>query len=241
MLSRTSVGRTHPYTSIHRKQPTASLVSTKVLSSIIGQILMTSAFQFWAFFWARAQPWCVRYGVFGYEFFIIFAPHSGIHRQLRTPVLMNLRLTTMRIQSCSSYRRSSTFLSLQCSALDLLTGNRCGLIVSLSFTIVPTSHSLSFAGVLMFSIITLTMFSVLVLIAPPEPFARLLDIITIPIMARFTLLLAAAVNALLCDALERWSLLALVVSHISSYVGGRKKRSVRDGKLYSAVEGGMQW
>ena len=93
----------------------------------------------------------------------------------------------------------------------------------------------------MFSIITLTIFSVLVLIAPPEPLARLLDIMTIPIMARFTILLAAAVNALFCGALEHWSLLALVVSYISNYVGGRRKRSVRDGKLYSAVEGGMQW
>ena len=235
------MGRTHPYTSIHRKQPTASLVSTKVLSSIIGQIILTSAFQFWAFFWARAQPWCVKYGTFGCEFLTIFTLHSGIHRRLRTPVLMNLKLTTMRIQSCSSYRRSSTFLLLQCSALGLLTGNRCGLIVSLPFTIVPISHSPSFTGVLMFSIITLTIFSVLVLIAPPEPLARLLDIMTIPIMARFTILLAAAVNALFCGALEHWSLLALVVSYISNYVGGRRKRSVRDGKLYSAVEGGMQW
>ncbi|KAF9519133.1 hypothetical protein BS47DRAFT_1375107 [Hydnum rufescens UP504] len=52
-----TMGRTLPYNRIHPQPPTASLVSPQVLSSIIGQIILTSAFQFWAFFWARSQPW----------------------------------------------------------------------------------------------------------------------------------------------------------------------------------------
>jgi len=44
---------------IHPKRPTASLVSRNVLASIIGQIVITSAAQFWAFFWVRDQPWYV--------------------------------------------------------------------------------------------------------------------------------------------------------------------------------------
>ena len=51
------VGRTLPYPMIHPKRPTASLVSRNVLASIIGQIVITSAAQFWAFFWVRDQPW----------------------------------------------------------------------------------------------------------------------------------------------------------------------------------------
>jgi cation-transporting ATPase 13A2 len=51
------VGRTLPFPELHAKRPTASLVSTKVLASIIGQIIITSAVQFWAFFWIRAQAW----------------------------------------------------------------------------------------------------------------------------------------------------------------------------------------
>jgi cation-transporting ATPase 13A3/4/5 len=51
------VGRTLPYPRIHPKQPTASLVSKKVLASIIGQIVITSAVQFWAFFWVRGTDW----------------------------------------------------------------------------------------------------------------------------------------------------------------------------------------
>lgn len=53
------VGRTLPYPMIHPKRPTASLVSRNVLTSIIGQIVITSAAQFWAFFWVRDQPWYV--------------------------------------------------------------------------------------------------------------------------------------------------------------------------------------
>ena len=53
------VGRTLPYPMIHPKRPTASLVSRNVLASIIGQIVITSAAQFWAFFWVRNQTWYV--------------------------------------------------------------------------------------------------------------------------------------------------------------------------------------
>jgi cation-transporting ATPase 13A2 len=34
-------------------------VSRNVLASIIGQIVITSAVQFWAFYWVRGQPWYV--------------------------------------------------------------------------------------------------------------------------------------------------------------------------------------
>ncbi|KAI0268689.1 P-type ATPase [Gloeopeniophorella convolvens] len=52
-----TMGRTLPYPRIHPKRPTASLVSKAVLASIIGQIIITSVAQFWAFFWVRRQPW----------------------------------------------------------------------------------------------------------------------------------------------------------------------------------------
>ena len=51
------VGRTLPYPRIHPKGPTASLVSKKVLSSIIGQVIITGAVQLWAYFWVRGQTW----------------------------------------------------------------------------------------------------------------------------------------------------------------------------------------
>ncbi|KAI0633895.1 Ca-transporting ATPase [Trametes polyzona] len=52
-----TMGRTLPFPRIHPKRPTASLVSKKVLASLVGQIVITSAVQFWAFFWVRSQEW----------------------------------------------------------------------------------------------------------------------------------------------------------------------------------------
>ncbi|KAI0766872.1 Ca-transporting ATPase [Trametes elegans] len=54
-----TMGRTLPFPQIHPKRPTASLVSKKVLASLVGQIVITSAVQFWAFFWVRSQEWYV--------------------------------------------------------------------------------------------------------------------------------------------------------------------------------------
>ncbi|KIY66889.1 P-type ATPase [Cylindrobasidium torrendii FP15055 ss-10] len=52
-----TMGRTHPFPRVHPKRPTASLVSKKVLSSIIGQILITSVVQLWVYIWVRKQEW----------------------------------------------------------------------------------------------------------------------------------------------------------------------------------------
>ncbi|KAJ7251534.1 Ca-transporting ATPase [Mycena haematopus] len=52
-----AMGRTLPYPRIHSKRPTASLVSKKVLASIIGQIIITSGVQLWGYLWVRRQPW----------------------------------------------------------------------------------------------------------------------------------------------------------------------------------------
>lgn len=58
------MGRTLPYPRIHTKRPTASLVSKKVLSSIIGQIIVTSAAQIWIYLWVKKQSWYVQQGFY---------------------------------------------------------------------------------------------------------------------------------------------------------------------------------
>ncbi|KAJ7287425.1 Ca-transporting ATPase [Mycena rebaudengoi] len=52
-----TMGRTLPFPRIYPKRPTASLVSKKVLSSIVGQIIIASGFQLWGYLWVRGQPW----------------------------------------------------------------------------------------------------------------------------------------------------------------------------------------
>ncbi|KAI9096937.1 hypothetical protein DFS34DRAFT_128468 [Phlyctochytrium arcticum] len=51
------MGRSGPHPRISRTQPTASLVSRKVLTSLIGQVLIQVTFQVIAFVWVRRQPW----------------------------------------------------------------------------------------------------------------------------------------------------------------------------------------
>jgi cation-transporting P-type ATPase 13A2 len=51
------MGRTGPHPSIHKKRPTASLVSKKVLTSLIGQVVIQFTFQVCVFFWVRRQSW----------------------------------------------------------------------------------------------------------------------------------------------------------------------------------------
>lgn len=52
-----TVGRTEPFPRIHPKRPTANLISKKVLTSLIGQIVISSGMQFFTFFFVRAQSW----------------------------------------------------------------------------------------------------------------------------------------------------------------------------------------
>ncbi|KAI8916065.1 hypothetical protein EDD86DRAFT_272937 [Gorgonomyces haynaldii] len=51
------MGQTKSHPQIHSKRPTASLVSKKVLSSMIGQFMIQFLFQVFVFVWVLRQPW----------------------------------------------------------------------------------------------------------------------------------------------------------------------------------------
>ena len=51
------MGRTLPADELTVKRPTLSLMSGKVLVSLIGQIMLQAAFQIGLFFLVRQQPW----------------------------------------------------------------------------------------------------------------------------------------------------------------------------------------
>lgn len=53
------MGRTEAFPRIHPKRPTSSLISKKVLTSLVGQIVIASGVQFFTFFYVRSQEWCV--------------------------------------------------------------------------------------------------------------------------------------------------------------------------------------
>lgn len=52
-----AMARTLPYPDIHPKRPTANLVSKKVLTSMLGQVVICALIQMFVFFYTRAQPW----------------------------------------------------------------------------------------------------------------------------------------------------------------------------------------
>ncbi|KAI6157586.1 hypothetical protein BKA82DRAFT_4058956 [Pisolithus tinctorius] len=86
-----SMGRTLPYPRIYLKRPTASLISKKVLVSLVGQILITSGVQFWTFFWVRRQEW--------YK-----PPHVGEHNGGDTHLsATNYENTVLFLASCFQY------------------------------------------------------------------------------------------------------------------------------------------
>ncbi|KAK4701843.1 hypothetical protein P7C70_g4386, partial [Phenoliferia sp. Uapishka_3] len=54
-----TMGRTEAFPRIHPKRPTANLISKKVLTSLIGQIVITSGVQIFTVFLVRSQEWYV--------------------------------------------------------------------------------------------------------------------------------------------------------------------------------------
>ncbi|EIW82801.1 Ca-transporting ATPase [Coniophora puteana RWD-64-598 SS2] len=88
-----SMGRTLPFPRLHPKRPTASLVSKKVLASLVGQIVITSAVQFAVFVWVRGEPWYVPPPSNGPK-------HGGSDNHLEST---NFENTTLFLVSCFQY------------------------------------------------------------------------------------------------------------------------------------------
>lgn len=95
-------------------------------------------------------------------------------------------------------------------------------------------------GWLMFSIISLTVFNLLVLLYPPSPIRDILELMVLPYSARSSILFSVIVNVLLSMVYEEWGS-KLVSQTVGALMRLRKgRRRVRDGKAYKVVEGGMR-
>ncbi|OCH89011.1 Ca-transporting ATPase [Obba rivulosa] len=200
-----NMGRTLPYPRIHPKRPTASLVSKKVLASIIGQIVITATVQFWAFFWVRSQEWYTPPPA---------ADPSGDDDKLEAK---NYENTALFLVSCFQY-----------------------ILVAAVFSIGPPFRKPMWTNVLfMLSLSCLSAFNLLVLLWPPRPVVSILELVPLPSSARVTLLFAIIANIFAAFAYEEWG--TKLVSHvIGLFFQLRRRRRVRDGKIYKAVEGGMR-
>jgi len=94
---------------------------------------------------------------------------------------------------------------------------------------------------LMFSMVVLSTFNMLVLLAPPKPIQEVLTLITLPFSARITLLIVVASNVAVSMAFEQWgsrSVGSVMATVLQKWRQGRRR--MRKGKLYKIVESGMR-
>lgn len=89
------MGWTGPYRELSRKRPTASLVSRKVLTPLLGQIVLTVVAQFIGWWFVRKQPW--------YQPPVLDTDHSNSK---------NSENTTLFLLSCYQYILSAIVLSI---------------------------------------------------------------------------------------------------------------------------------
>lgn len=92
----------------------------------------------------------------------------------------------------------------------------------------------------MFSIVTLTLFNLLVLLHPPEPVRHILELMILPFPARKSLLFAVIFNVAASLVFEEWGthVAAQAIGALQGLRHGRRR--IRQGKAYKAVEGGMR-
>jgi cation-transporting P-type ATPase 13A2 len=85
----------------------------------------------------------------------------------------------------------------------------------------------------MFSMVTLTLFNIVVVMSPPQFIVVVLELMPLPTDGRRTLLILAAINVAVSLAFEQWG------SGLVAYIVGRlvqRRRRVRDKAVYKAVD-----
>lgn len=199
-----TMGRTLPYPHLHPKRPTASLVSTKVLASIIGQILITSAAQFWVFFWVRSQPW--------------YRPPSDTLPDKDSDKLQ-----------ATNYENTALFL-VSCFQYVLVAG-----VFSIG---PPYRKSMWSNGLFMLAMSAIGLLNVWMMMFPPKPLAILLELMTIPFVARVTLAFVVVINIAFSTLYERWgsAVVAEVVGLVSEFFQSKIRN--RGGNAYKPLDAG---
>ena len=91
-------------------------------------------------------------------------------------------------------------------------------------------------GLLMMSLVALSLFNVSVLLAPIRLISGLLELVPLPISARLTLLWAAIINVAVSVGFERWVAQA-VAEGVGMFMSQHEvRRRIKDSRVYRAVE-----
>jgi cation-transporting ATPase 13A2 len=94
-------------------------------------------------------------------------------------------------------------------------------------------------GWLMISMVTLTLFNMVVLLSPPQSLVVILELMPLPFSARRTLLVVTLVNMALSVVFEQWGSrgVAYVIGRMMQLRRGRRR--TKGGETYKAVERGI--
>ena len=105
-----SVGWTGPYPVLSRKKPTASLVSRKVLTPLLGQVIICVLLQLVGFETVQKQPWFVEPTV-GSPWKLTDCRYIPPHLDKEKSNVENSQNTTLFLLSCYQYILSGIVLS----------------------------------------------------------------------------------------------------------------------------------
>jgi cation-transporting ATPase 13A3/4/5 len=95
---------------------------------------------------------------------------------------------------------------------------------------------MDYPGLLMGTLVALSLFNVSVLLAPTMVISALLELMPIPVSASLTLLCAAIINVAVSVGFERWiaQVVADVIGVFVSHHEGRRR--IKDNRVYRAVD-----
>lgn len=92
------------------------------------------------------------------------------------------------------------------------------------------------AGLFMLTMVLIALINIWLILSPPQFLAVLLELMTLPLAARFSLLFAVVVNVGLSVVFERWGseAVANAVSYMVSFI--QDVRRVRESRRYKAID-----
>lgn len=203
------MGRSQAHPRIHRKRPTASLVSRKVLTSLISQVIIQAGFQVWIFMWVRRQSW--------------YKPPEGdvdekIYRSYENTavfLLSSFQYIAVAVAFCvgppyreSMWKNGKVFQL--CSSINGIVNQRQ-----------------LFLGFFLTTVILLVAFSTFITLQPTQYLSDLLDLVDIPFYGRVIVFATAMVDWVVTWAGEQWVFPALAKALKGVRIG---KRAVAVGR-----------
>lgn len=213
-----AMARTLPYPDIHPKRPTANLVSKKVLTSMLGQVVICAVVQTFVFFYVRAQPW--------YE----------------PPVVNPDELNVSNTENSALFLVSAFQYLIVAAAFSVGPPYRLPMYKNRECTLINwmPSTDIHLTAMLMASLTSLTLLSTYFLFVPGGVLFDLLELVELPRSFHFALLAIVISNAAACFLFEayatRW--VTIFIKALQRFVRRirRGERTRRHGtKMYKAV------